>query len=84
MSKRNPAIQIWLEPCYRMLGSRIEMIRETLGMTQLELAHKCEGLTRTSIANLEAGRQRIPLHKVELIALALHTTPKHLMRGIWT
>ena len=78
---KNPPTE--LEPCYRMLGARILMVRSAIGMTQGELA-KGARLTRASIANLEAGNQRVPLHKVELISAALHTTPKHLMRGIWT
>ena len=82
MPKRNnPPTE--LEPCYRMLAARILMIRSAIGMNQETLA-KSTGWTRASIANLEAGRQRVSLHKVELIAAALHTTPKHLMRGIWT
>ena len=72
-----------LEPCYLMLGARIQMIRSAIGMTQHDLS-KASRLTRASIANIEAGRQRLPLHTVERVADALHTTPKHLMRGIWT
>lgn len=72
-----------LEPCYRMLAARVVMIRSAIGMTQKTLAKRA-GFTRPSIANFEAGRQRVPLHRVEIIARALHTTPKHLMRGIWT
>lgn len=71
-----------IEPCYRMLAARIESIRETLGVTQAELA-KRTGLSRPSIANIEVGRQRISLHHVERIAQGLGTTPKHLMRGVW-
>lgn len=47
-------------------------------MTQQELATAI-GLTRTSIANLEAGRQRIPLHILYAIAEALGVAPTVLM-----
>jgi transcriptional regulator with XRE-family HTH domain len=72
-----------IEPCHRLLGARIEHIRTTLGMTQEELAAKV-GLRRPSVANFETGRQRFLLHVVERFASALSTTPKHLLRGIWT
>ena len=72
-----------IEPVYVMVSAKIRMVREALGMDQAELAKRV-GYTRTSIVNLEAGRQRIPLHQVEEIARALGTTTKHLMRGIWT
>lgn len=71
------------EPVYVMLGARIQMIRKAIGMDQATLA-KRSGLTRTSVTNLEAGRQRVPLHRLEAIAEALSTTPRHILRGIWT
>ena len=72
-----------IQPVYRMLGIKMEQVRTTLGMTQAELGEKC-GLGRTSIVNIEKGRQRILLHDIEAIAAALHVSPKHLLRGIWT
>lgn len=41
-------------------------------------------LTRTSIANIEAGRQRLQLHTVDQLATALSTSPRNLLKGIWT
>lgn len=72
-----------IQLCYRQLGLRIEQTRSALGWTQEELAKKVK-LTRTSIVNIEAGRQRILLHDIEDIAAAFGISPKHLMRGIWT
>lgn len=71
-----------IEPVYRLLGAKIEVVRTTLGWTQLELAKKV-GLTRTSIVNIEAGRQRILLHDVEKISTAFGMTPKMFLKGIW-
>lgn len=71
------------EPVYRLLGARVEHIRTTLGWRQEDLAKKV-ALTRTSIANIEAGRQRILLHDVEKFAAAFSMEPKSLLRGIWT
>lgn len=71
-----------IEPCYRALGARIQMIRETLDMTQDQLAKRV-GYVRTSLVNIESGRQRVPMHQVEEIAKALSTTPRNLLKGIW-
>lgn len=59
-----------IEPCYIKLGNRINSLRVVKGMTQDELAKKMK-LQRTSIANIEAGRQRMLLHQVFDAANAL-------------
>lgn len=71
-----------IQPVYKLFGAKIEHLRTTLGLTQAELAKKV-GLTRTSIVNLEAGRQRILLHDVERFSGAFGISPKALLRGIW-
>lgn len=70
------------EAVYLAVGIRIRMIREALGIQQGELAKRA-GYTRTSITNIEAGRQRAQLHQIEKVAVALGTSTKHLMKGIW-
>ncbi len=71
-----------IEPVYRLIGLKIEHTRTVLGWTQLELSKKV-GLTRTSIANIEAGRQRILLHDIEKFSAAFQMSAKQLLRGIW-
>jgi transcriptional regulator with XRE-family HTH domain len=71
-----------IEPVYRALGARVQMIREAIGMSQAELA-KLTGYSRPSIVNMECGRQRFLPHQLENIAAALSSTPKHLLKGIW-
>jgi transcriptional regulator with XRE-family HTH domain len=71
-----------IEPIYRQFGSKIESLRTALGLSQAELAKRV-GLTRTSIVNIEAGRQRVLLDDVEKFSGAFATSPKFLMRGIW-
>lgn len=71
-----------IEACHIALGARVRMIRETLGISQDDLAKRV-GLKRASVANIEVGRQRFLLDCVERFARALGTTPKHLLRGIW-
>ena len=71
-----------LEPCYAAIGARIRMIRETLGLDQSEVSKRV-GLNRTSVTNIELGRQRILMGDVERFASALGTSPKNLLKGIW-
>jgi transcriptional regulator with XRE-family HTH domain len=56
---------------YKHVGVRIRAARETLGITQGELAHVI-GLSRTSLTNIELGRQRILVDQLVDIADALH------------
>jgi len=72
-----------IELCYKQFGLRVRQLREALGLTQAELAKRV-GLERTSIANIEAGKQRILLHDVELFATAFTSNPKFMMKGIWS
>lgn len=46
---------------YALLGARLREIRHTRGLTQEQLA-EAVGILRTSVANIEAGRQKAPLH----------------------
>jgi transcriptional regulator with XRE-family HTH domain len=55
---------------YSEIGRRIKAEREALGFTQIDLAQEI-GLTRTSLTNIEAGRQRLPIHVLYAIASAL-------------
>jgi transcriptional regulator with XRE-family HTH domain len=71
-----------IEACHQAVGVRIRIIREALGLTQDDLS-KLVRLTRVSVTNIETGRQRLLLHMVERFAVALSTTPKHLMKGVW-
>lgn len=71
-----------VEPIYSAIGARCAYIRSTLGVTQAEIAKRLN-MERTSLVNFEAGKQRFMLHKIEELARALGTTPKHLLRGLW-
>ena len=52
-------------------------------MSQSALAGQI-GFTRSSVANLEAGRQRIALHLLVLLARALRCEPAELIPDIAT
>lgn len=53
-----------------LFGRRVALARKRLGMTQDEVATKA-GLTRASVANMEAGRQNPPLSRLRLLSIAL-------------
>lgn len=71
-----------IEAVYAAIGARMRMIREVLAISQGELAERI-GLERTSVVNIEAGRQRILAHQIADIAAALGTSPKNFLKGIW-
>lgn len=55
---------------YQLIGRRTRLARIDKEMTQTELG-QAVGLARSSIANIEAGRQHAPAHVVLLIAHSL-------------
>jgi transcriptional regulator with XRE-family HTH domain len=55
---------------YAVVGGRIKEVRTRSRLTQNELASRL-GLTRSSVANIEAGRQRVQLHWLAQIAVML-------------
>jgi transcriptional regulator with XRE-family HTH domain len=62
---------------YRGFGEKVRHARGR-GLTQEELAARVK-LSRTSIANIEAGRQRVPLHMIYTFAQALSVAPESLL-----
>ena len=55
---------------YRNLGTRIRNLRKSLGRTQDQLARQV-GISRASLANIEAGRQQVLVHHLFALASAL-------------
>ncbi len=58
------------ESLYRSLGESVRSARRAAGMSQEKLADAV-GLTRPSIANIESGVQRPPLHVLANTAAVL-------------
>lgn len=67
-----------VEQIYKELGKRVGTARDKANLTQERLAVRV-GLSRTSIVNIEAGRQRVPLHQLYRIADALDLEPADLL-----
>ena len=55
---------------YGTIGGKIRQQRSKLGVTQGQLAKEV-GVLRTSITNIEAGRQKVPLHLLYKICATL-------------
>lgn len=71
---------------YRSVGGFIAVRRNELKLTQENVAKKV-GLSRASLANIEAGRQKILLHYLYRLAAVLDVTgveawlPAHIRPG---
>jgi len=63
------------------IGERIKQRRLELHLSQDELAKRVGYKSRSSINKIELSRD-LPLKKVEVMAIALETTPNYLMG--WT
>lgn len=59
------------------IGKRIFELRTQNKISQQTLAD-CLGYTRTSIVNIEAGRQGLPVDQMWTVCNALHCTPNDL------
>jgi DNA-binding XRE family transcriptional regulator len=55
---------------YRIVGHQIRLRREKLKLSQNKIADDV-GVQRTSITNIESGRQKPPLHLLYSICIAL-------------
>jgi transcriptional regulator with XRE-family HTH domain len=69
-----------VEDFYPEFGRRIRLARRRAHLSQDTLG-RLTGLNRTSITNIEAGRQRIPLHLLIRFATALEIEPMELLPG---
>ena len=63
---------------YRNLGIRIKDLRKNLGLTQERLAQQV-GISRASLANIEAGRQQVLVHHLFGLANALQLDSPELL-----
>ena len=55
---------------YRALGNKVRRFRNGAGRTQAQLAAEI-GISRASLANMEAGRQQVLVHHLYAVANAL-------------
>lgn len=67
-----------MEPLYREFGRLVRARREALELTQDEVAERI-GMGRTSITNIEKGRQHVSLHLLYEISRVLGIAPAELL-----
>ena len=69
-----------IEPFYTSLGRNIQEMRDSLGLSQSALGQRLiPQVTRASIANIEAGKQRVLAHTLVQLASALGTNLSNLV-----
>lgn len=68
-----------IDEFYAALGAAIRTRRENEHLTQSELSDTV-GLSRTSITNIERGRQRLLADQLYVVARSLRTTADDLLR----
>ncbi len=66
---------------YGQFGRLVRGHRQRLGLRQDQLAERV-GLSRTSITNIERGRQKVLLHQVFLLAESLEISPEALLPSV--
>jgi transcriptional regulator with XRE-family HTH domain len=69
-----------MDGLYGQFGQLLRNARKAAGLTQDEVAERV-GLKRTSITNIERGRQHIPLHQLFRLADAVGVAPEELLPG---
>jgi len=77
MLDKPPLVEVENE-FYSQFGRRVKSHRSRKHLTQQELSTRLS-LSRSSIANIELGRQKILLHQLFDLAEALNTTPWDLL-----
>jgi transcriptional regulator with XRE-family HTH domain len=73
-----PAGSLVAEEIYAHIGSAIRARRDSLGLSQAQLADRV-GLGRTSITMIERGAQALLLHQFLQLAAALRCSPSELL-----
>jgi transcriptional regulator with XRE-family HTH domain len=66
---------------YEQFGQRVRAARMRLRLNQEALGHRV-GLNRSSISNVEKGRQRVQLHMLLDFAAALEVKPTELLPDV--
>jgi transcriptional regulator with XRE-family HTH domain len=67
-----------LEPEYRRIGEILRRLRRERDLSQETLAASC-CISRSALANIESGQQRLAVHQLLQLARALHVPPIALL-----
>lgn len=66
------------EYIYQGFGNLVQELRKKMGYSQTQLGERI-GLSRTSVTNIEGGRQHIALHQIYQLAEALQVSAASLL-----
>lgn len=75
------AVAVLQDSFYRLLGRRLSEARRAANVSQIRLADSV-GISRSSLANIEAGRQPIYLHVLVGVAEQLGKSLMELVPGV--
>lgn len=67
-----------MQPLYEEFGRLLRDQRDKEGLTQKDISERV-GLSRTSITNIELGKQHVSLHLLYKLASAVNTSPTNLL-----
>ncbi len=67
-----------LEPEYRQIGETLRRLRRERDLSQESLAASCR-MSRSALANIESGQQRLAVHQLLQFARALRVDPVALL-----
>ncbi len=67
-----------VEPVYRQLGEALRRFRRERDLSQQRVAAEC-GMSRSALANIEAGQQRVAFHQFLALARALRVDAADLL-----
>lgn len=70
------------ETILKGVGTNVRRNRIRLGLTQDELAKRTRVFSRTSIANIEAGRQKMTILTLVAVAAALGVEPGDILKPL--
>lgn len=70
------------EQLLRMIGANVRRIRVQKGWTQQDLATQTRCLARTSITNIERGKQKMTVLTLAAVSRALDVPPGELMEVV--
>jgi transcriptional regulator with XRE-family HTH domain len=73
-------VNVLAEAVQRRVGERVRALRTGRGLTQVRLAERA-GISRPSLANVEAGRQNIGVRQLCSLAAALGVRVEELLTG---
>lgn len=68
------------DPVLALIGARLAAARYAAGLTQ-DQAARAAGLTRSSIANIEYGRQDVPVSKLACLIRAYSADPAAIIQA---